>query len=44
MTTDIAITATANTTKVRTYRVGDQVLVDRRNLTILEGVRSLSDK
>ena len=29
--------------EARRYKVGDQVLVDRRNLTIPEGIRALSD-
>ena len=30
--------------EARRYKVGDQVLVDRRNLTIPEGIRTLSDR
>ena len=30
--------------EARRYKVGDQVLVDRRNLTIPEGIRPLSDR
>ena len=30
--------------EARRYKVGDQVLVDRRNLTIPEGIKALSDR
>ena len=33
-----------NVDKARKFQAGDQVLVDRRNLTIKEGTRKLSDK